>query len=39
MASGGLAMTDTGWLILATFGLGFVAGIIAGMMWWAGGRR
>jgi hypothetical protein len=32
-------MTDTAWLILATFGLGFVAGAITVLMWHAGGRR
>jgi hypothetical protein len=33
-------MTDTGWLILATFGLGFVAGVVAGALMWATeGRR
>jgi hypothetical protein len=32
-------MNDTGWLILATFGLGFVAGLITGMLMWAAPRR
>jgi hypothetical protein len=31
-------MSDTELLILATFGLGFMAGIMAGMLAWAGKR-